>query len=280
MAAVALGLLSGIAWGFADFLGGLQSRRLPLLTVVLGSQVVGFLLVGSIVVARGEGPPSGEFFLFAALSGAAGAAGLTAFYRGLAVGAMGIVAPISATAAAIPVSVGVATGDRPSLVQGVGIALAIGGVTLASREAGDEAGRSRAVAAGVGLALVAALGFGLFFVTMDVASDDGVLWAALVSRAASVGLLALAWLLVRPRAELEGADAGKLAAVGLLDISANLSFAAASTQGLVSVVAVLGSLYPVVTVVLARAVLHERIGTVQRAGALGALAGVLLISAG
>lgn len=278
MTAVALGLLAGLTWGLADFMGGLQSRRLALLTVVLGSQLAGLLLIAVVVAARGESPPGGDFAVYGALSGVAGAVGLSAFYRGLAVGAMGVVAPISATAAVIPVSVGVATGERPETLQFVGMALAVTGVVMASREERAE-GEGGALASGVGLALLAALGFGCFFVAMDAASDEDVVWAILANRATSVSLLAIAFAAARPGMAVERSDASKLAIIGVFDITANMSFALASTEGLVSLVAVLGSLYPVVTVLLARTLLHERLGPSQQAGAIGALAGVVLISA-
>ena len=241
---------------------------------MLLSQGAGLGLIAVIVAARGEGPPGAEYLAYASLSGLAGIAGLAAFYRGLAVGAMAVVAPISATAAAIPVVVGVATGDRPSAVQATGLVFALVGVVLASRE-----GEVRA-ATGTGLALLAAAGFGGFFLAMDVASDGDVFWAILVNRLTGVSLLALAALALRPSLGVGADGIRALAAVGLLDISANTLYALAATEGLVSIAAVLGSLYPVVVVVLAWLVLRERIRPLQQAGALGAVAGVVLISAG
>ena len=232
------------------------------------------------LAVRATPPPGGDFAVYAALAGLAGAVGLAAFYRGLTVGAMGIVAPISATAAAIPVVVGVASGERPSSVQAVGLGLALAGVALASREGGNEAGRGSPMATGVGLALLAALGFGSFFLAIDQASDADVLWGIFGARVTSVTLIAAVCVVRRPRLAVTRDDGAKLAVVGLLDVGANLAFAYASTQGLVSIVAVLGSLYPVVTVVLAHAVLHERVAGLQRFGAATALGGVALISAG
>ena len=249
---------------------------------MLLSQGAGLVLVFAIVAVRGEGAPDGEYLAYAAVSGLAGIAGLTAFYRGLAVGAMAVVAPISATAAAIPVVVGVATGDRPSAIQAVGLVLALVGVVLASREEPGGGGfqAPTRVATGAGLALVAAAGFGCFFLAMDKASDGDVFWAILVNRVTGVTLLAAAALALRPRLGV-GVDGGRaLLAVGVLDISANTLYALASTEGLVSIVAVLSSLYPVTVIVLARFVLHERVRRVQLAGAALALLGVGLISAG
>jgi drug/metabolite transporter (DMT)-like permease len=278
--AVALGLGAAVAWGCADFLGGLKARRLDLLTVMFVSQGAGLIAIVVVVAARGEGPPGGAFALFAALSAVAGIVGLASFYRGLAVGAMSVVAPISAMAAAIPFTVGIATGDRPSGLQVAGAGLALAGVAFASREEVEEAGRDARVARGVGLALLSAVGFGCFFLAIDAASDADVFWSILVNRLTAVAILAVAVAAIRPRLGVGSADLRGLALIGALDITANSLFATASTEGLVSVVSVLASLYPVVVIVLARGLLRERVQRVQLAGAFGALAGVALITAG
>jgi drug/metabolite transporter (DMT)-like permease len=275
--AIALGIAASLSWGVADFFGGIQSRRMPVVAVVLGSQLAGLVLIAAIVAVRGKAIPGGDFVLYAALSSVAGIVGLTSFYKGLSVGAMGVVAPLSSLAAAIPLVVGIATGDRPSTLQAAGVAVAIVGVLLASREAGEHGGGN--VAKGAGFALISAVGFGCFFLAIDKASDSDVLWAVCVNRTVSVSLLGLALLATRPKLDLRTADARTLALVGVLDILANGFFALAATKGLVSVVAVLASLYPVITVVLARVVLKERLRAPQRVGAALALAGVALISA-
>lgn len=277
MVAVALGLAAGISWGLADFLGGLKSRQLHLLPVLMGSQAVGIALVGLAVVARGEGPPDAQFLLYGALAGLAGLIGLACFYRGMAIGAMAVVAPISATGAAIPVVVGLATGDRPSALQLAGLALALTGIVIASREEGPGGAR---IASGTGLAIGAALGFGVFFVGLDAASDGDVLWALLAARSLGVVLLVAVALALRPPASMSARDKRDIALVGLFDVAANGLFALASTEGLVSLVAVLASLYPVVTVLLARAVLAERIHAMRGAGVVLALVGVAAIAGG
>jgi len=277
--AVALGLAAGISWGVADFLGGLKSRQLNVVAVLVISQAAGALLVGLIVAARGQGPPELHFLLYGVLGGVAGLVGLAAFYRGMAVGAMAVVAPISATGAAIPVAVGLSTGDRPSAIQGVGLVLAMVGVVLASREGGEGAGGAR-LAAGTGLALVAALGFGVFFVGLDAASDGDVLWALLAARSFDVILLCALAVTLGRGARMSARDLRDVVAVGLLDVLANALFALASTRGLVSLVAVLASLYPVVTIFLARLVLKERIRGSQGAGVALALVGVAAIASG
>jgi drug/metabolite transporter (DMT)-like permease len=278
--AVALGLASSVSWGVADFLGGLKSRRFAVLSVMVVSQTVGLAVIAAIVAVRGEGPPGGDFEVYAGLAAVAGLIGVASFYRGLAIGAMSVVAPISALAAAIPVTVGVATGDRPSPAQGIGIAVALAGVALVSREAGEEAERGGAVATGVGLALLSALGFGCFFIGIDKASDGDVLWAILANRMTGVPILIVLALVLRPPLPRSAADLRVLALIGTLDMGANALFAAAATKGLVSVVAVLGSLYPMVTFALAHVVLGERIQRAQQIGVAGTVAGVALISAG
>jgi drug/metabolite transporter (DMT)-like permease len=274
VAALLLAFASSVAWGAGDFLGGLKSRRLPLLNVLLAAQLTGLALIAAYVAIRADPPPGGDLLLWAPLSGVAGAVGLAAFYRGLAVGNMGVVAPISSTAAIVPLVVGVAGGDRPATLQYAGVALALTGVVLASRE--EMGGTAR----GAGLALLSALGFGLFFVGMDRASDEDVAWAIFANRGASVIVLAAAFAVLRPPLTAGRADLPVLALIGALDISANAMFAIASTQGLVSLVSVLGSLYPLTTVGLAAVVLGERPHRTAQAGVVLALAGVVLIAAG
>jgi uncharacterized membrane protein len=279
---VAFALAASLSWGCSDFLAGLKSRALPVLAVLAVSQPAGLALVAILLAVRGGSVPSAAECAWAAGGGAIGLLALASFYRGLAGGAMSVIAPVSATAAAVPLAVGLARGERPSALAGAGVALAIGGVVLASREPAQGAFGGGRLTAGFGFAVLAALGFGFFFVAVDAASEGGasVLWVTLVLRTASSALVLAAVLAVRPRLPRRPATLGVLLAVGALDMSANASFAAASTRGLVGVVSVLASLYPVVVVVLARTVLKERIARVQQAGVLLALAGVALISSG
>ena len=233
------------------------------------------------VAASGHAAPALEDLVPAALGGTAGAVALTAFYRGLAIGTMSIVAPISATGVAVPVVVGLAGGDRPGALRLVGIAVAVAGVVLATREAAPAGSPQRAVARrSLALALVAALGFGSFFVGMDAAADADVFWALLAARAASLTMLCGAAIAVRPRLPRDPLTLGLLAGIGGLDLGANGLFAAATTEGLLSLAAVLSSLYPVVTILLARGFLHERVRQTQGVGVVAALAGVVLIAGG
>jgi drug/metabolite transporter (DMT)-like permease len=190
---------------------------------------------------------------------------------------MSVVAPIAATGIALPVAVGIATGDRPSAVQAAGLALAVAGVLLASRE-GEAAGSAARQA--VLLALGAALGFGLYFVLADVAADDSVLWLLVLARATAVLLLGAAALAGRGFVAPPRDALGTLTLVGLLDVGATGLYALANRTGDLSVVAVVGSLYPVATILLARVVLRERLRPAQAAGVGLAFAGVAAIAGG
>ena len=280
MLAVALAFASSVCWGTADFMGGLQSRRQHLVTVLLVAQGAAMALAAALVLASGDGVPALEPAVLAIGAGMAGCAALSAFYRALAIGTMSIVAPVSATGAAVPVLVGLASGERPGTIQIAGIAVAMVGIVLAAREPGGAL-PGPAVRTSLGLALLAALGFGSFFVLLDRATEDaGVPWAILLTRMGQTALIAVAFLALRPAVSSAARDWGPLLVVGVLDVLANAFFAIATTKGLLSVVAVVGSLYPAVTVVLARIVLAERVSRTQEAGVVATLAGVVAISAG
>jgi drug/metabolite transporter (DMT)-like permease len=280
--AAVLALASSISWGTADFLGGLQSRRHALLAVLVVSQSVALAILAVAVLAGAPTEHDTAATLWAAGVGGLGIVALVAFYRALSIGTMSVVAPISATGVAIPVLVGLVSGERPGTLQVAGIALACAGVILAAREApaADAAARSAGRTA-IGLALLAAIGFGSFFAGMDQAEETGdVAWVLLCARVMDVVLLGAAAAVFRPRIPRGGAALGVIAAVGVLDLLANLLFVLAAGRGLLSVVGVLGSLYPAVTVILARFVLHERLTRTQNAGVLVTLAGVVALAAG
>jgi drug/metabolite transporter (DMT)-like permease len=249
-----------------------QSRRHALLAVLLVSQLAAFGPVAIVTALSGDPAPGATAVAWGALAGVTGAVGIAAFYRGLAVGTMSIVAPIASTGAALPVVVGLAEGERPSVVQAAGILFAIGGVILAGREPADPAGPRGGRAA---------VGIGTIFVALDRATASaGVPWTLFVSRGVQLVLLSTAALIARPVLPRGVAAWRAIAAVGLLDLSANALFAVAVGQGLLSIVAVLSSLYPAVTVLLARSLLHERVSRMQEGGVLAILAGVVAISAG
>lgn len=275
MFAAALALAAAASWGVGDFFGGLKSRSLNPIAVLIVAQPIGLTLLAIWVAVRGQGPP-GSSVLWACLAAVLGTTGLIAFYKGMAAGALSIVAPIAGAGAAIPVIWGLAHGDHPSGYQELGFAAALIGVVLASFERKPEAAR---LAAGVGWAAIAMLAFGAYYIPMHEASHGDFLWAAFVFRLTSTTLIAAAWLVLRPPSARR-ADLPVLASIGILDTGGNVFFAAASAKGLVSVVSILASLYPVVTVLLARAVLNERVHRSQELGIVLALAGIVLISAG
>jgi drug/metabolite transporter (DMT)-like permease len=280
--AIALAFASSLCWGTADFMGGLQARRRALVTVLLVSQVAALALALAFLAASADPLPDLGPLALAAGAGVAGCAALAAFYRGLAIGTMSIVAPVSATGAVVPVLVGVASGERPGTIQVAGIALAMIGIVLAAREPVEEGAVPKpAVRASIGLALLAAAGFGTFFVLIDSATEDaGAPWALLAVRVADVLVLGTAALLLRPALASGVRDAAPLLVLGSLDFLATALFALATQEGLLSVVSVVGSLYPAVTVVLARIVLSERVARSQEVGVAITLAGVIAISAG
>ena len=277
MTAIALALGASLAYGLGDFVGGLKSRSLHVLAVLALSQLIGLLGVLVWAAFSGDGAPGRETLAWAAGAGVCGAVGLGALYRGLAIGAMGIVAPISAVSAAIPFSVGVLQGERPTPLQVAGVVVALAGVALASRVPA-AAGGGRA--AGVGLALVAAVGFGGYFVFLDQAAEETVAWAVSSARLTSFLLAAAVAIAVGVSLRVGRSHLPAVAAVGLCDTGANVLFALASTRGYLSVVSVLTSLYPVVTVALAAVLLRERIAVPQCVGVAGAFLGAALITAG
>jgi drug/metabolite transporter (DMT)-like permease len=282
MAAIALGLLSSLLWGLSDYLGGLKSRTFPVPVVLAMMYLSSLAVTLAFVAARGEGPPPAEN-LFAALgAGLVGIAGLSAFYRALAIGTMSIVAPIASTGVALPVIVGLIGGDRPGLLRSAGLALAVVGIVLASREDDEGAANARHQRLSIVLAIVAGLGFGSYFVLAEIASSGDVGWALVLSRTSAFPIIATIALVVLRRAGVRpgGRELAVLAGIGLLDLGANFLYNYASTIGELSSVAVASSLYPVTTVMLAALLLGERVQGVQRLGVVIALAGVVAIAAG
>jgi drug/metabolite transporter (DMT)-like permease len=276
--AIALALGSSLVYGVSDFLGGLKSRSLPLLSVLLVSQGSALIALMVAVAASGAEAPEGEFLLYGAIAGLAEAVGVAAFYRGLAVGVMSIVSPIAATAPVVPVVAAILLGELPGTIQVVGIVLAVAGVGIISLE--PERGESaRDPTPSILFGMLTALGFGGFLVAMDAASEGGVLWALFVARLASVTAFASAFLIRRAPLGVRRGEAPVLVLIGFLIIAADSLYATATTEGLLSVVVVLSSLYPVVTIALARFYLKERLRRPQQLGVAAALSGAVLISA-
>ena len=277
MDAIVLALGASLSWGLADFFGPLQGRKLGALRTLVWVQLGGLVAIALIVAVRWIGPKDSAALL-AIPAAISGTLGLFAYYRGIAVGAISIVAPIAGVSAVVPVIVGIASGESPSALQLAGIACALIGVFLAAREPGGTG--ERRLAAGVGLAVLAAIGFGGYFPFMHAAGNADYWWASLIFRIVSTSVILVAVAVQRPNVVVPVRLLPWLALIGIGDMVGNLLYAAASTSGLVSVTSVLASLYPIVTVILARIVLSERVARSQEAGIGLTLAGVALISAG
>ena len=274
-AALLLALGASLAWGVADFVGPWQARALGALRVMLWAQVGGVVALGILVAARGHGPHDWAV-LWAIPAALSGTLGLYAYYRGMAVGAMAVVAPIAGASAIVPVVFGIATGDRPRAVQLAGIGCAIVGVVLASQEHQEG---ERHVAAGVGLALLAAIGFGFYFPPMHAAGAADPWWSSFIFRITAGAIVLAAVAVRRPAIAFGKWPLVVVLGVGLGDTLGNLLFAASAGHGLVSLTSVLASLYPIVTVILAALVIGERVARLQLVGVVLTLAGIGLISA-
>ena len=271
-----LALCSSLLWGTSDFVAGLKSKTLPPAAVVGWSQMVGFLTLCVVVVIMGNPLTASGWQGWAVASGVAGAVALAAFYAALSTGTMSVVAPVAALGAALPVLLGVATGESPSPVAWVGMGVALLGTVLAS---GPEV-RSGLPIRPVLLAGVAAVGFGTVLFCMDRGARASLVSTLWGMRLTSLVIFAGVAAVRRSTGGVGRRDWPTLVFVGLADLGANALFVAASTQGLVSVAAVLGSLYPVVTILLARAILAERLRPVQNVGVVLAMAGVVAIATG
>jgi drug/metabolite transporter (DMT)-like permease len=266
-----------MAYGMADFLGGFATKRRHVLRVLAVAHSVG-LAVALGVALIGGGSPGLSDLWWGAGAGSTGLVGLGFFYWSLATGTMGVVAPVTAAVgAAIPVIVGLAVGERPAPSAAVGVVVTVGAIMLVS--AGDSTGwikRPAAMRKSLIGAVVAGGGFGLFFVLLSHVEPAAGMWPLVAARSTSTGIVFLLILLLRPVATPGGIVPS--ASAGVLDITANLFVLAAFNGGMLVVVSALAALYPAVTVLLARFVLHERLRPVQLIGLVLAMGAVALIS--
>lgn len=286
--AIFLALAGALVYGAADFLGGLASRRTSVLAVTVWSQAAG-LAVLAIALPLLGGSPQPSDFLWGAAVGCCGAVAVAALYRGLSIGTMGVVSPITAVlAAAIPVIYGVLRGERPSLPAVLGIIAALVAVVCVSwaPKVDSDAPLARERTArlfppGVPEALVAGAAFGVFFIVLAQTRTAAGMYPLLSARFASLALLIGGGLLLPRAGSLRVARPaiGTVLLAGALDMTANVLYIAAAHKGMLSIVAVLTSLYPAATVALAAIVLRERLGRIQWVGVAIALGGVVAISA-
>jgi drug/metabolite transporter (DMT)-like permease len=276
-----LALAASAAWGSADFLGGRASRGMAAIGVATFSKAAGAAGLALVCVAAGEAPSAHEA-AWGVGSGVFGAAALVSLYRALALGPMSLVAPLTACGGAVPMLVALAGGDVPGPVTGLGLALAFAGAVVVSRPAQPGAATPGMQRVAFAHALAAATGLGLALTLLQQGAQgpgDSALGLSLVAAVAAIMLLV-------PLTASRGGGSPPvvllpaLIGCGVLDVAANVLFVQASAAGRPAVVAVLGSLYPLATVLMARTWLGERLSASQGAGALAAIAGVAAIAAG
>ena len=272
---ILFGLASAVSWGAGDFCGGLAARRSRVYSVVIVSQVVGFfLLIGLALLLQEPIPVSGEL-LWGSAAGLAGGLGLVALYRGLAVGRMGIVAPVSAVVSvAVPTLFGLFSEGLPASAKLPGFGLALVAVWLTTRSDGPQVNDLREL----GFPFLAGIGFGVFLVLIGRVSEQTILWPLTAARAASIVMLLLVAALARQSARPAPGQLPVVALVGALDTAGNAFYALAARAGRLDTAAVLSSLAPAGTVLLARFFLEERFGRWQWLGVAFALIAVVLIS--
>ncbi|MEU6711793.1 DMT family transporter [Nonomuraea sp. NPDC046802] len=271
---VILATACAVVYGTADFFGGLATRRSQVFSVVVLSQLAGLALILALLPLL-PGAVSGAALAWGLAAGLSGAVGMVLFYRALATGVMSVVAPTTAvTSAALPVLFGLASGERPEFWALVGVALALGSVLLVSQE---RSGGGTSLAS-VLTSLAAGAGFGGFFILLSMAPHEAGLWPLVGARLCSVGTVALLALVTRRTLRPGAGSLPIIVAAGVLDMAANVLYLLAQQGGLLSLVAVLVSLYPASTLLLARQVLGERLRAIQVTGVACALGAVALIA--
>jgi drug/metabolite transporter (DMT)-like permease len=275
--AVVLGLAAALVYGAADFAGGIASKRTPAFAVVVWSQLAGLVVLAVALPLIGTPVPSSRDLALGAVAGVAGGTGVAFLYRGLAIGRMAVVAPITAVGAAcLPVAVGLATGERPGLLALGGVVIALVAVVAVSAAPdGTRASGRPGLAEGV----VAGLAFGCFFIVLSAIDEAAGMWPLLPART-SILVIGAAAALTRTPLRVAREHAPMVALAGVLDMGANVLYLLAAQTGLLSLVAVLVSLYPASTVLLARLVLGERLARLQVAGVALAITGAGLIAVG
>lgn len=279
--------MAAVTYGGADFCGGLATRRTGVFSVMIVSQVLGTTLLAVVVLIGASGSPSADTLAYGAAAGVAGAVGVGFFYKGLAIGRMSVVAPSTAVLSAMfPVIYGILGGERPAPVAGAGVIVALLAVALvSSAPAVDEPltpaaspGTAVAPRSGLGHAAAAGLGFGLFFILLARAGEAGDLWSLAGARAGSLTAMLVGAVLLRQSVKPAPGTVGLIALTGLLDAGANLFYLLASQRGLLAIAAVITSMYPATTVLLARVLLTERLHRTQVLGLACAAFGIVLLA--
>ena len=273
---VILALLSSLVWGLSDFLGGTLSKKRKAVAVIGGSQSFGLLFVALLAIGLQAWTWNQVVWVNGAIAGAMGLLGLVCFYTALATGQMGIVAPISSLSAVVPVTIGLVQGERPSAMQLTGIVVALIGVILAS---GPEL-NGKVDPRPVFLAFFAAVTFGFCVYFMAQGARINPTMTVTAMRAVQVAIVLVLFLAIRNLGGLVKRDIPMLATIGASDAGANVLYTFAASLGLLSVVSVLGSLYPIITVLLAWWIHKERLMRVQYIGIAITFSGVALLALG
>ncbi len=275
---ILFGLLSAIVWGGGDFVGGMASRRIGAWRAVFYAEFTGLVLL---LAASGIGFArfiSLRSWLVGISAGAVGSLGLLALYRAMQIGKMSLAAPVSALLAALlPVTIGVLTDGMPPLTQVVGAGLALFSIGLVSQT--DTNFRLHwAQLSDLRLPLLAGIGFGIYFILLHSAAQEAILWPMIASRVGGSLVLAIVLLLRRESAKISRAGWLLVILSGTLDVGGNLFYILAAQVGRMDIAAVLGSLYPGMTALLAWLVLKEHISGRQQLGILAALAAIVLMT--
>jgi drug/metabolite transporter (DMT)-like permease len=279
MFAVVLALASSLSYAAGDVLAGSQTRRTSLWTVIIFSQLAGLSLMALVVLVRGHALPE-EVLLPSLAAGLLSVVAIAASFQALAIGVMSIIGPIFTLGAAVPVIVGLASGERPSAWQLAGIAIALGGVILASREKSAGEHHQATSRASILLAVLCAASYGFVMVLYAHGAQSDPYWSLLLGRSTAMIVFALAFAVMRPGLKLTRATAVPVLAVGVFETGGITLFSVASTLGYLSIVAVLSSVYPVFLALLAYVFVHERLSRTQQLGIASALVGVAVIAAG
>jgi drug/metabolite transporter (DMT)-like permease len=278
---IALGALVALAYGTGDFLGGISAKRLTTVTVLFWTQTVGLVVAAGLVLALRDAPPSAHVFALSAAAGVVGIMALALLFRGLALGRMSVVAPLSAIGGGVlPVAWGLIRGERPSAIALVGVGLALVAVVIVGRGAEHDPARAVSPRWEMLFGAGAGLGFGVVFILLSEAANTSGsgMWPVFIARCASVPVLAVVGIALGGFSRLERSNVAPVVGSGLFDVGANALILLAVRRGLISLVAPVASLYPATTVVLARLVLQERIGRQRLAGLALGLVGLALIA--
>jgi drug/metabolite transporter (DMT)-like permease len=278
--AIGLSLGMALSYGVANYVGPVLNRRLPLPWVVLAVQLVALIATALLVLATGAPAPASGAIAIGLLGGLLNVAALGAYYMATATGAISVASPLGATGGIIPVIAGFAAGERPSAPQLGGICLALSAGVLAARVPPSPDEEQRAQRRASVYAIASGILFGFFLVLFARAAEDGVLWAVLDLRLAAVAVALVATGAAGLFREPPWEEAPKLAVPGLFLTIGTVCFAAASTEGLLSVVTPVSTLFPVITVLLALVLLRERLTPSQKLGVAFALMSLCLIAFG